>query len=211
MPTESLVKQTRPPRGPRSPLARRSFRRAGGPDIARSIGAGTTVWPCGEDWLTAAVAKTVTTYTSPCDRVLLHDAGQPSTTVSTYPHVSLSDTAWTVIRLGRAVIISSNTESARLAAAPDGERACLALAVVQPDRHGIPDPRALTTQLAGNGILAVITHAEEIDGHLRDRTVDIIRAARSAGFRYHDHIILLRDSGTRYFDLLVFTAGPADA
>ncbi|MFI9389166.1 hypothetical protein [Kutzneria sp. NPDC052558] len=121
--------------------------------------------------------------------------------------MSLNDTAWTVIRLGRSVAALPDTASVRLTAEPIR----LALAVVQPDRHGIPDPSELTTQLTDNGILAVITHAEEIDGHLRDQTVGIIRAARSAGLRYHDHIILMRDSGTQHFDLLVFTAGPADA
>jgi hypothetical protein len=178
VPQRFLVRRDRPPRGPVSHVPRRS-------DNARSIGSGTTVWPCGDEWLAAAVAKTVTTYTTPGDRVLFHSTG------STAP---LDDTAWTVVRLGRRVVTGSTQES----------DFTLAVTVIDPRQHDLLAVRYITRRLRPGAVLAVITHAEQIDGHLRDRTASIVHSARSAGLRYHDHVILLKNDSATHADLLVF-------
>jgi hypothetical protein len=184
VPQRFLVRRDRPPRGPISSVPRRS-------DNARSIGSGTTVWPCGYEWLTTAVAKTATTYTTPGDRVLLHSTG------TTTP---LDDTAWTVVRLGRSVVTGSTQES----------DFALAITVIDPRQHDLLTVRYIARRLRPGTVLAVITHTEQIDGHLRDRTASIIGSARSAGLRYHDHVILMKSDSATHADLLVFVT-PAES
>jgi hypothetical protein len=156
---------------------------------ARSIGSGTTVWACGDEWLTTTVAKTVTTYTTPGDRVLLHSTGATA---------SLDDTAWTVVRLGRGVVAGLTQES----------DFALAVTVIDPRQHDLLAARYITRRLRPGAVLAVITHTEQIDGHLWDRTAPIVGSARSTGLRYHDHVILLRNDSATHAELLVFAMPP---
>jgi hypothetical protein len=199
---EFHVTPDRPPRGPFSHTARCSVRRRGG-HKARTIGAGTTVWPCGEDWLTTAVATITTTYTQPGDRVLLHRPDDQPAARTPNAHMSPGEAIWTMLRLGRSV-------AADPAEHPDGDDLTLVLTVIHSDRPAIPDLRLVRQQLKPGGVLAAISHTDEVDGHSRDRSGEFIRAARSAGLKYHDHIVLLRPDG-QHGDLMVFAKEPSDA
>jgi hypothetical protein len=184
-----LVRGDRPPRGPAFRTRRHSPRQ---PRLVGSIGSATTVWPCGDDWLTTAVAKTVTTYTAPGDRVLLLPTGLAPDLAGRY--ALLGDTGWTVVRLGRSVVAEPDSDTDGFA---------LVLMAVHPRHSRIPDTCG-ERLLRPGGVLAVLTHTEEIDGHLRDRTTAIIRSAHAAGLRYHDHVILLRNGTEPHTNLLVF-------
>ncbi|MEV6605680.1 hypothetical protein [Kutzneria sp. NPDC051319] len=111
-------------------------------------------------------------------------------------YVPLGDAAWTVVRLGRSVVAETVS---------DFDGFTLVLAAAHPGPHQIPDTHRIARLLRPGGVFVVLTHTEEIDGHLRDRTPAIIQSARAAGLLYHDNIILLRNSAETHTDLLVFS------
>lgn len=198
-----------------SQVRRPSLRRGGRP--ARPAPP-TTIWPCGQDdlcegtgllasWLLTAVAKTVTTYTQPGQRVLLlHPAPYLTSSVTSVrrqselgPYAGLHEAGWTVVRLGRSV-------QTHTAIAPSAEQRDVGPVDSEstPDRYDLvlvaADPSMLDWFCPSNwvdmldpvGTLAVITRGARSGGRFIDPAERLVRAAHDAGLRYLDRIALLR-------------------
>jgi hypothetical protein len=86
----------------------------------------------------------------------------------------------------------TGTGSDRVADAPGPDRFDVIITAAGPDMLDGLRPTRWAPALAQHGILAVITHSENREGRLHDRTTDLVRAARHAGLRYLDHVILLQ-------------------
>ncbi|GLZ32108.1 hypothetical protein Lesp02_42960 [Lentzea sp. NBRC 105346] len=158
------------------------------------------------DWLLTAVAKTVTTYTQPGQRVLLlHPAPYLTSSVTSarsQPQLSLCaglhEAGWTVVRLGRGV-------QTHTPIAPSAEQRDVGLVESEsgPDRYELvlaaADPTALdwfrpsgwADMLTPAGTLAVITRGVRSGGRFIDPAERLVHAAHEAGLRYLDRIALL--------------------
>jgi hypothetical protein len=177
-----------------------------------------TIWPCGQDdlcegtgllanWLLTAVAKTVTTYTQPGQRVLLlHPAPYLTSSVTSVrnqpqlsPYAGLHEAGWTVVRLGRGVQThmpiapSAEQRDVGLVESESGpDRYDLVLAAADPTTLDWFRPSGWADLLTPVGTLAVITCGARSSGRFIDPTERLVRAAHDAGLRYLDRIALLR-------------------
>ncbi|WP_143466798.1 hypothetical protein [Lentzea kentuckyensis] len=177
-----------------------------------------TIWPCGQDdlcegtgllanWLLTAVAKTVTTYTQPGQRVLLLQPAPHLTSSVTSvrrqselgPYAGLHEAGWTVVRLGRSV--QTHTAIAPSAEQHDvgpvdsestPDRYDLVLAAADPSMLDWFCPSNWVDMLDPAGTLAVITRGARSGGRFIDPAERLVRAAHDAGLRYLDRIALLR-------------------
>ncbi|MEX5712006.1 hypothetical protein AB1484_27865 [Parafrankia sp. FMc6] len=173
-----------------------------------------TVWPCPlgsparppAGWLQAAVEQLVTTHTRPGDPVLLlipPGSDAPAEGRRGTPADRRADAGWAVGRLGRRVQV--RTAPAVRAVPPSGsgpgldsadegpdhDRNPLVVTVVDPTRtgwvRGVPWARLLTP----DGLLAVITRSDSVDGWLIDPTVELTAVAGRHGLALLDRFILV--------------------
>ncbi|WP_322779753.1 hypothetical protein [Frankia sp. Cas4] len=177
-----------------------------------------TVWPCPPTdpdqrpagWLQAAVERIVATATRPGDRVLLltepppADAGPLDDTDDDDTSEELTETAWTVARLGRAVRVrtapadptaqrSGSGPGPGLASGPgpDADRHAVVVTVVAPTRLGWFTRIAWGGLLTPDGTLAVVTRSDSRGGWLIDSTIELTAAAGRSGLALLDRIVLL--------------------
>ncbi|MGI5506491.1 hypothetical protein [Lentzea sp. CA-135723] len=157
-------------------------------------------------WLLTAVARTVTTYTKPSQRVLLLQPASYLTTSGrtwTQQHCydGLHEAGWTVFRLGRgvqtrtAVTSAADLRECGPAESESGlDRYELVLAAVDPDAVTRFHPSGWADLLTPTGTLAVITRGARSGGRFVDPAAQIVRAvAHDAGLLYLDRIALLRE------------------
>ncbi|CUU60711.1 hypothetical protein Ga0074812_14533 [Parafrankia irregularis] len=176
-----------------------------------------TVWTCPPDsptrppvgWLQAAVEQLVTTHTRPGDPVLLLIPPGPDAPAGgrrETPADRHADAGWAVARLGRRVQVrtvpavravppsGSGRGPDSTDEGPDTDRRPLVITVVDPARtgwvRGVPWARLLTP----DGILAVITRSESVDGWLIDPTAELTAAAGGHGLALLDRFIVLEVS-----------------
>ncbi|KPM57006.1 hypothetical protein ACG83_04135 [Frankia sp. R43] len=173
-----------------------------------------TVWPyppatpdqASAGWLPAAVEQLVTTHTQPGDPVLiLIPAGldTPAGGRRATPADRPADAGWSVARLGRRVQVrtvpaaravppsGSGLGPDSAGEGPDRDRHALVITVVEPTRtgwvRGVPWARLLTP----DGLLAVITLSEGVNGWLIDPTAELTAAAGRHGLALLDRFIVL--------------------
>ncbi|MFC3897990.1 hypothetical protein ACFOWZ_41540 [Lentzea rhizosphaerae] len=159
------------------------------------------------NWLLTAVAKTVTTYTQPGQRVLLlHPAPYLALSVTSVrsqpqlgPYAGLHEAGWTVVRLGRGVQThtpvapsAEQRDVGLVESEPGPDRYDLVLAAADPIALGWFRPSGWADMLTPAGTLAVITRGARSGGRFIDPAERLVRAAHDAGLRYRDRIALLR-------------------
>jgi hypothetical protein len=173
-----------------------------------------SVWPCppeGPDqpranWLQAAVHRLVATCTRPGDPVLLLTPppdDMPAAGRRATPAARVTDTGWSVIRLGRTVQVrpapatrpSESGPGPRIPDdGPDSDRRPLLVTVVEPTRtgwiHEVPWARLVTP----DGLLAVISHSDSVAGLLIDPTDALATATRRHGLALLHRFVLLEIS-----------------
>lgn len=198
-----------------SQVRKPSLRRGGRPTRPAQP---NTIWPCGQDdlcegtgllanWLLTAVAKTVTTYTQPGQRVLLLGPAPYLTSSVTSvrrqselgPYAGLHEAGWTVVRLGRSVqthtAIAPSAEQhdvGPVQCESEPDRYDLILAAADPAWLDWFRPSGWADMLTPTGTLAVITRGARSGGRFIDPAERLVRAARDAELRYLDRIALLR-------------------
>ncbi|MEX5637356.1 hypothetical protein [Parafrankia sp. FMc2] len=173
-----------------------------------------TVWPCPPGsparppagWLQAAVERLVTTHTRPGDPVLLLIQPGPDAPAGGRrgtPADRRADAGWAVARLGRRVQVRTapavravppSGSGPGLDSAdegPDNDRSPLVVTVVDPTRtgwvRGVPWARLLTP----DGLLAVITRSDSVDGWLIDPTAELTAAAGRHGLALLDRFVVV--------------------
>jgi hypothetical protein len=174
------------------------------------------VWACADastrsasSWLDTVVSKTVARYSAPGDRVLLasHPAGASSTSdrqvaSSKRPwrrYDGLSESAWTVARLGRNVqtttadvVHDSEQQPSPTRSSSAQDTFGLVIVAFDPDGPDRFDPSLWASALGSQANVAVITHSQHLHGRWVDPGPALLAASAHTGLAYLDHVVLLQ-------------------